>query len=562
MYLKYNFKKGVIMFCVQCEQTMRTPVGNGCAYAQGMCGKTAQTSDLQDLLIATLQGLSAWAVKAREYGIISHEVDSFAPRAFFSTLTNVNFDSPRIIGYAREAIALRTALKQQCLARDPAAAVDNPMAGIQLVSDDLGDLQRQAAAFVPNKDKATIGDNILGLRLLCLYGLKGAAAYMEHAHVLGQHDEAIYAEYHQIMAWLGTWPADMNALLECAMQIGQMNFKVMRILDAGETGAYGHPTPTQVNVKAVAGKAILISGHDLKDLYNLLRQTEGTGVNVYTHGEMLPAHGYPELRKFKHLVGNYGSGWQNQQVEFARFPGPVVMTSNCIIDPTVGQYDDRIWTRSIVGWPGVSHLEGDDFTPVIQQAQSMSGFPYSEIEHLITVGFGRETLLGAADSLIDLVSREKLRHIFLVGGCDGERTERSYFTDFATRVPDDCLVLTLACGKYRFNKLDFGDIEGLPRLIDAGQCNDAYSAIILAVTLAEKLGCTVNDLPLSLVLSWFEQKAIVILLTLLSLGVKNITTGPTAPAFLTPDLLAILNEKFGLRAITDVEHDLQMMLNA
>lgn len=562
MYLKYNFKKGVIMFCVQCEQTMRTPVGNGCAYAQGMCGKTAQTSDLQDLLIATLQGLSAWAVKAREYGIVSHEVDSFAPRAFFSTLTNVNFDSPRIIGYAREAIALRTALKQQCQARDPAAAVDNPMAGIQLVSDDLGDLQRQVAAFVPNKDKATIGDNILGLRLLCLYGLKGAAAYMEHAHVLGQHDEAIYAEYHQIMAWLGTWPADMNALLECAMQIGQMNFKVMRILDAGETGAYGHPTPTQVNVKAVAGKAILISGHDLKDLYNLLKQTEGTGVNVYTHGEMLPAHGYPELRKFKHLVGNYGSGWQNQQVEFARFPGPVVMTSNCIIDPTVGQYDDRIWTRSIVGWPGVSHLEGDDFTPVIQQAQSMAGFPYSEIEHLITVGFGRETLLGAADSLIDLVSREKLRHIFLVGGCDGERTERSYFTDFATRVPDDCLVLTLACGKYRFNKLDFGDIEGLPRLIDAGQCNDAYSAIILAVTLAEKLGCTVNDLPLSLVLSWFEQKAIVILLTLLSLGVKNITTGPTAPAFLTPDLLAILNEKFGLRAITDVEHDLQMMLNA
>ena len=550
------------MFCVQCEQTIRTPAGNGCAYAQGMCGKTAQTSDLQDLLIATLQGLSAWANKAREYGIINHDVDSFAPRAFFATLTNVNFDSPRIVGYAREAIAMRETLKALCLANDPAAAVDNPMAGLQLVSNDLGDLQRQAEAFSLNKDKAAIGENILGLRLLCLYGLKGAAAYMEHAHVLGQHDEAIYAEYHRIMAWLGTWPSDMNALLDCAMAIGQMNFSVMRILDAGETGAYGHPTPAQVNVKAVAGKAILISGHDLKDLYNLLQQTEGTGVNVYTHGEMLPAHGYPELRKFKHLVGNYGSGWQNQQVEFARFPGPVVMTSNCIIDPTVGHYDDRIWTRSIVGWPGVSHLEGDDFTPVIQQAQSMGGFPYTEIEHLITVGFGRETLLGAADSLIDLVSRQKLRHIFLVGGCDGERTERSYFTDFATQVPDDCLVLTLACGKYRFNKLEFGDIEGLPRLIDAGQCNDAYSAIILAVTLAEKLGCTVNDLPLSLVLSWFEQKAIVILLTLLSLGVKNITTGPTAPGFLTPDLLAILNEKFGLRAITDVKQDMQMMLGA
>jgi len=550
------------MFCVQCEQTIRTPAGNGCSYAQGMCGKTAETSDLQDLLIAALQGLSAWAVKAREYGIINHDVDSFAPRAFFSTLTNVNFDSPRIVGYAREAIALREALKAHCLAVDANARVDNPMADLQLVSDDLGELQRQAAEFTPNKDKAAIGENILGLRLLCLYGLKGAAAYMEHAHVLGQYDNDIYAQYHKIMAWLGTWPADMNALLECSMEIGQMNFKVMSILDAGETSKYGHPTPTQVNVKATAGKCILISGHDLKDLYNLLEQTEGTGVNVYTHGEMLPAHGYPELRKFKHLVGNYGSGWQNQQVEFARFPGPIVMTSNCIIDPTVGAYDDRIWTRSIVGWPGVRHLDGEDFSAVIAQAQQMAGFPYSEIPHLITVGFGRQTLLGAADTLIDLVSREKLRHIFLLGGCDGARGERHYFTDFATSVPDDCLILTLACGKYRFNKLEFGDIEGLPRLVDAGQCNDAYSAIILAVTLAEKLGCGVNDLPLSLVLSWFEQKAIVILLTLLSLGVKNIVTGPPAPGFLTPDLLAVLNEKFGLRSITTVEEDMKQLLSA
>lgn len=561
MHFKYNFI-GVTMFCVQCEQTIRTPAGNGCSYAQGMCGKTAETSDLQDLLIAALQGLSAWALKARDYDVIDHALDSFAPRAFFSTLTNVNFDSPRIVGYAQEAIAKREAIKALCLSIDPTASVDNPMAGLQLVSDDLGELQRQAAIFTPNKDKAEIGDNILGLRLLCLYGLKGAAAYMEHAHVLGQYDNAIYAQYHKIMAWLGTWPSDMNALLECSMEIGQMNFQVMSILDAGETRAYGHPTPTQVNVKAVAGKCILISGHDLKDLHNLLQQTEGTGVNVYTHGEMLPAHGYPELRKYKHLVGNYGSGWQNQQVEFARFPGPIVMTSNCIIDPTPGAYDDRIWTRSIVGWPGVSHLEGDDFAPVIAQAQQMAGFPYSEIEHLITVGFGRQTLLGAADTLIDLVSREKLRHIFLVGGCDGARGERNYFTDFATSVPEDCLILTLACGKYRFNKLDFGNIEGLPRLVDAGQCNDAYSAIILAVTLAEKLGCDVNDLPLSLVLSWFEQKAIVILLTLLSLGVTNIVTGPTAPGFLTPDLLAVLNEKFGLRSVTTVEQDMQQLLNA
>ena len=521
----------------------------------------ARTPQVRDVLLSGGDALLVSDEKL-EYGIVDHYVDSFAPRAFFSTLTNVNFDSPRIVGYAREAIALREALKAQCLNADASARVDNPMAELQLVSDDLGELQRQAAEFTPNKDKAAIGENILGLRLLCLYGLKGAAAYMEHAHVLGQYDNAIYAQYHKIMAWLGTWPSDMNALLECSMEIGQMNFKVMSILDAGETSTYGHPTPTQVNVKATEGKCILISGHDLKDLYNLLKQTEGTGVNVYTHGEMLPAHGYPELRKFKHLIGNYGSGWQNQQVEFARFPGPIVMTSNCIIDPTVGAYDDRIWTRSIVGWPGVSHLEGDDFGPVIAQAQQMAGFPYSEIPHLITVGFGRETLLGAADSLIDLVSREKLRHIFLIGGCDGARGERNYFTDFATRVPEDCLILTLACGKYRFNKLDFGNIEGLPRLVDAGQCNDAYSAIILAVTLAEKLGCGVNDLPLSLVLSWFEQKAIVILLTLLSLGVTNIVTGPTAPGFLTPDLLAILNEKFGLRSVTNVEDDMKQLLSA
>jgi hydroxylamine reductase len=548
------------MFCVQCEQTVRTPAGNGCAYAQGMCGKTSETSDLQDLLVAVLQGLSAWALAARGYGIVDEDIDSFAPRAFFSTLTNVNFDSDRIVGYAREAIIHREALAVRCRLMDPEITVDHPLAALELVSDNLNDLQQQAQQFALNGDKAQIGDDIHGLRMLCLYGLKGAAAYMEHAHVLGQSDTAIYAEYHRLMAWLGTQPSDMGVLLENAMAIGKMNFGVMAILDKGETDAYGHPRPTSVNVRPLAGKAILISGHDLKDLQMLLEQTAGTGINIYTHGEMLPAHGYPELKKFPHLAGNYGSGWQNQQVEFAKFPGPVVMTSNCIIDPNVGNYGDRIWTRSIVGWPGVQHLEGEDFAPVISQALQLAGFPYSEIEQEITVGFGRQTLLSAADTVIDLVAAKKLRHIFLIGGCDGSRGERSYFTDLARSVPQDCAIMTLACGKYRFNKLDFGTIEGLPRLLDVGQCNDAYSAIILAVNLAEKLGCGVNDLPLSLVLSWFEQKAIVILLTLLSLGVKNIATGPTAPAFLTDNLLAVLNEQFGLRSITSVEQDLKTML--
>ncbi|HIF0141265.1 TPA: hydroxylamine reductase [Yersinia enterocolitica] len=548
------------MFCVQCEQTIRTPVGNGCSYAQGMCGKTAETSDLQDLLVAVLQGLSAWALTARELGIIDHEIDSFAPRAFFSTLTNVNFDSDRIVGYAKEAILLRQSLAIRCRLIDSTITVDHPLAELQLHSDDIPTLQQQAQQFALNNDKAEVGDDIHGLRMLCLYGLKGAAAYMEHAYVLGQFDEQIYAQYHAYMAWLGTQPRDVDTLLNNAMGIGKMNFNVMAILDRGETQAYGDPQPTSVNVRPVAGKAILISGHDLKDLQMLLEQTQGTGVNIYTHGEMLPAHGYPELKRYSHLVGNYGSGWQNQQTEFAKFPGPILMTSNCIIDPNVGNYGDRIWTRSIVGWPGVNHLEGEDFAPVIEQALGMAGFPYNELEHLITVGFGRQTLLNAADTVIDLVATKKLRHVFLVGGCDGSRTERSYFTDFARSVPQDCIIMTLACGKYRFNKLDFGTLEGLPRLLDVGQCNDAYSAIMLAVKLSEKLGCTVNDLPLSLVLSWFEQKAIVILLTLLSLGVKNIYTGPTAPGFLTDNLMAILYEKFGMRPITTVEQDMNVIL--
>ncbi|ALX94437.1 hydroxylamine reductase [Serratia sp. JSRIV001] len=548
------------MFCVQCEQTIRTPAGNGCSYAQGMCGKTAETSDLQDLLIAALQGLSAWALQARALGIIDHDVDSFSPRAFFSTLTNVNFDSERIIGYARDTIALRDSLAVRCRLLDASVQVDHPLAQLQLAGNDMPALLQQAAQFALNKDKAEVGDDIHGLRMLCLYGLKGAAAYMEHAHVLGQFDNQIYADYHAFMAWLGTQPSDLDTLLNNSMAIGKMNFSVMAILDRGETGAFGDPQPTTVNVRPVAGKAILISGHDLKDLRLLLEQTAGTGVNVYTHGEMLPAHGYPELKKFPHLVGNYGSGWQNQQTEFAKFPGSIVMTSNCIIDPNVGNYGDRIWTRSIVGWPGVNHLEGDDFSTVIAQAQQLAGFPYSEIEQLITVGFGRQVLLSAADTVVDLVVQKKLRHVFLVGGCDGSRDERSYFTDFARSVPQDCLIMTLGCGKYRFNKLDFGTLEGLPRLLDVGQCNDAYSAVMLAVKLAEKVGGTVNDLPLSLVLSWFEQKAIVILLTLLSLGVKNIVTGPSAPAFLTDNLLAVLNEKFGLRSVTTVEQDMQTLL--
>ena len=550
------------MYCVQCEQTIKnTQQGNGCSYAKGMCGKTAETADLQDLLITTLQSLSAWALEANKLNITTSEINHFSPKAFFSTLTNVNFDSDRIANYTIQAIALRDALIEQCKAKDPAIYLSHPQAYLQLASHNIADLQEQAKQYTLKKI-ASDNPDVHGLKLLCLYGIKGAAAYMEHAHVLGQADETVHTQYHQIMSWLGTNPTDLNELLENAMQIGQMNFSIMALLDKGETQTFGDPIPTQVNTKPIAGKCILVSGHDLKDLYTLLEQTQGKGINIYTHGELLPAHAYPEFHKFDHLVGNYGGAWQNQQTEFANFPGAIIMTSNCIIDPAVGGYQDRLWTRSMVGWPGINHLEETDFTDVIEKALALHGFQHTEIEHNITIGFAKKTLLGAADSVIDLVSQQKLRHVFLVGGCDGSLEERSYYYDFAINTPQDCMLLTLGCGKYRFNKENFGEIEGIPRLLDVGQCNDAYSAVMLATHLAEKLGCGINELPLTIVLSWFEQKAIVILLTLLSLGVKNIYTGPTLPAFLTPNLVNIIVEKFELHPTGDAQADLNNILAA
>ncbi|MGL5071677.1 MAG: hydroxylamine reductase [Aeromonas salmonicida] len=549
------------MFCVQCEQTIRTPAGNGCAYAQGMCGKTAETSDLQDVLIYALQGLSAWALAAREHGVIDNEIDAFVPKAFFATLTNVNFDSARIVAYVNQALAHRQQLA------DRLAALAVQVTGLpEAASFEPGDELLAQLAHAPqtavNRGKSEVHEDIMGLRLLCLYGLKGAAAYMEHARVLGQQDSEVAAEFHRIMSWLSTDPSELDPLFKCAMEIGLLNFRVMEMLDLGETSAFGHPEPTQARVTPVPGKCILVSGHDMMDLKLILEQTAGTGINVYTHGEMLPALAYPFFKQYPHLVGNYGSAWQNQQKEFANFPGAVVMTSNCIIDPNVGDYSDRIFTRSIVGWPGVTHLEGDDFSAVVAKALSLDGFKHTELEHFITIGFARNALMQAAPAVIEKVKAGEISHFFLVGGCDGDKAERAYFTEFAKAAPKDSLLLTLGCGKYKFNKLDFGNIGGIPRLLDVGQCNDAYSAIQLALALSEAFECGVNDLPLTLVLSWFEQKAIVILLTLLALGVKDIRTGPTAPAFLTPALLKVLEEQFGLKGTTTAEADLAEILAA
>ncbi|MUK78179.1 hydroxylamine reductase [Aliivibrio fischeri] len=553
------------MFCIQCEQTIQTPTTKGCSFAQGMCGKTAEVSDLQDILVYALQGVSFWAEQGRKVNVIFDEIDQWAPKAFFATLTNVNFDPERVIEFALQAQAYKQQLEETVRAAatvtntelnelSPAAKFELPTEADQIIA-----LAPQAAV---NRGHETQHEDVIGLRLLCLYGLKGAAAYMEHARVLGQTDKDVFAEYHQIMAWLGTDPTDLGELLDCSMIIGLMNYRIMEMLDTGETDTFGHPEPSQVNVKTIEGKCILVSGHDLHDLEKILQQTEGKGINVYTNGEMLPAHSYPELKKYPHLVGNYGSAWQNQQKEFANFPGAIVMTSNCLLNPNVGQYADRLFTRSIVGWPGVAHIEGDDFTTVIDCALAQDGFKHNEIEQMITVGFGRNALMTAAPAVVEQVKEGNISHFFLVGGCDGDKSERSYYTDFTAQAPEDSVILTLACGKYRFNKNQFGDINGIPRLLDVGQCNDAYSAIQLALALAKEFDCDINDLPLTLVLSWFEQKAIVILLTLFALGVKGIYTGPTAPAFLTDNLLSIIQEKFDMRSIGNVEDDLKAILAA
>ena len=526
------------MFCIQCEQTLSNSKVNGCAFAAGMCGKSAEVSNAQDQLIYGLQLLCTWANKAREYGIVEPQIDEWIPQALFATLTNVNFDIFRINALSQRTEQYIGELQDLIL---------------------LTDVNAEPVSFA-TLHQEEFSEDVIGLHLLCLYGLKGVAAYMEHARVLGCKDVEVYTEFNQIMAWLATNPSDLNALLECSMQIGMLNFKVMQMLDAASTSRFGAPTPTEVNTKPQAGKCILVSGHDLIDLEHILQQTQGTGIKVYTNGEMLPAHGYPELKKYPHLVGNYGSAWQNQQQEFANFPGAIVMTSNCIIEPK--GYSDRIFTRNIVGWPNVAHIEGDDFSAVIECALAQDGFKYDEIEHKILVGFGREALLGAAPAVIEQVKAGNIKHFFLVGGCDGEKKARSYYTDFALSIPQDSLLLTLACGKFRFNQHSFGDINGIPRLLDVGQCNDAYAAIVLALELSKAFDVEINQLPLTLVLSWFEQKAIVVLLTLFALGVKGIYIGPSLPAFLTENLISIIQNKFDLRVICEPDSDIKTMLSA
>ena len=543
------------MFCYQCEQTGK---GTGCT-SFGVCGKDPETAALQDLLIHVAQGVSQYAHRARQVGVVDHAADLFVIEALFTTVTNVNFDPLRLEGILRKGALVRDAIRARyeaaCKARGCAVEqVEGPAQWKPATT--LRGLVVQGEAVSPEPRAAQLGADLAATQDLILLGLKGMAAYADHALVLGKEDDSVYAFIHEAMDFLLHPQPTMEALLSYALKTGEVNLTVMALLDAANTGAYGTPVPTPVRVTPVKGKAILVSGHDLKDLELLLRQTEGSGINIYTHGEMLPAHGYPGLKKYKHLVGNYGGAWQDQRKEFDAFPGAILMTTNCIQKPKE-TYQARIFTSGLVAWPGVEHIANGNFGPVIDAALAVPGFTADESEKTILVGFGHGTVLGVADKVIEAVKAGTIKRFFLIGGCDGAKSGRNYYTEFAQAVPSDCVVLTLACGKFRFNKLDFGTVAGLPRLLDCGQCNDAYSAIKIAAALAGAFNCTVNDLPLSLILSWYEQKAVCILLTLLHLGIRNVRLGPSLPAFVTPAVLKVLVEKFAIKPITTVEADLE-----
>jgi len=546
------------MFCYQCEQTAK---GTGCT-VQGVCGKDPVTAKLQDLLVHAVKGIAMYAHRARQLGVEDREINVFTVEALFATITNVNFDPQRLQEMLLQAARLRDKAKslyeKACAdaGRRP-ETLSGPAAWQP--ADDLDGLVRQGEQVSIRLRMESLGEDVTGLQELLTYGLKGMAAYADHAQILGREDPVVYAFIHESLDALAANIDSVDDLVARNLKCGEVNLRVMEVLDAAHTGTYGHPEPTPVRIHPVKGKAILVSGHDMKDLEELLKQTEGKGINVYTHGEMLPAHGYPGLKKYKHLVGNYGGAWQDQRKEFEQFPGAILMTTNCIQQPR-DSYKARIFTCGLVAWPGVVHIKDRDFTPVIEAALAAPGFEADGPDDTILVGFGHHAVLSVADKVIEAVKSGAIKHFFLIGGCDGAKSGRNYYTELAQAVPKDCVILTLACGKYRFNKLDFGQIDGIPRLLDMGQCNDAYSAIRVAQALADAFETDVNGLPLSMILSWYEQKAVCILLTLLHLGVRNIRLGPTLPAFVTPAVLQVLVEKFNIMPIRTPKEDLEAIL--
>lgn len=541
------------MFCNQCEQTAK---GSGCT-VRGVCGKLPEVAALQDLLGHALKGLALYAHEGRRIGVIDERINRFTAEALFSTLTNVNFDAKRFVGFINEAVKLTELLKEKVRVAGGKVDFSAPEAAFKPAADMEGLIAQGEELGQPWNSQ--MPEDIISLQQTMYFGIKGVSAYAHHAAVLGREDDVIYAYLHEGLAALCNPDLTIDDWLGLVLKCGETNLKTMELLDAANTDAFGDPVPTEVPLGYKKGKCILVSGHDLHDLKKILEQTEGKGIYVYSHGEMLPAHGYPELKKHKHFYGNYGTAWQNQQKEFPEFPGPIVMTTNCIREPKES-YFASIYTREMVGWPGATHITGDDYSEVIDKALAMPGFTEDNDKGSVTVGFAHNAVMEVAGQVVDAVKSGALKHIYLVAGCDGAKPGRNYYSEFVEKTPADTVVLTLACGKYRFYDQKLGAIGSIPRLLDMGQCNDAYSAIRVASALAEAFAVDVNDLPLSLIISWYEQKAVAVLLTLLYLGLKDIRLGPSLPAFITPNVLQVLVDKFNIMPIGSAEEDLAATL--
>ncbi len=540
------------MYCNQCEQTAK---GVACTVV-GVCGKKPEAAALQDAIVYALRGLALVALDARAKGVADPSVDHLAVKALFTTLTNVSFDTEALADVlnkvvdARDKLAAKTGYKA---AQGPAA---------WKVPADRQALYDQAKAF--STEHFDANPDLNSLRQTLLYGLKGVAAYVDHAAILGQTDPQLYADFYAgLAAGYDNAPRDLSQWVTAVLDCGRQALRSMELLDAGHDAAYGHPVPAQVSLAPRPGKAILVSGHDMKDLYGLLQATEGTGINIYTHGEMLPAHAYPGLNKFKHLAGHYGTAWQNQQKEFPVFPGAILFTTNCIQNP-LPAYASNVFTTGLVSWPGIKHVPNGDFSAVIAQAKALPGFSEADAKNgnqaKVLTGFAHNAVMGVAGTVVEAVKSKAIRHFFLVGGCDGAKPGRNYYTEFVEKAPKDTVILTLACGKFRFFDKDLGTIGGIPRLLDVGQCNDAFSAVQIAVALSKAFNCSVNELPLSLIISWYEQKAVAVLLALLHLGIKGIRLGPTLPAFVTPNVLKVLVDNFALKPIGTADGDLKEIL--
>ncbi|HKZ87596.1 MAG TPA: hydroxylamine reductase [Candidatus Bathyarchaeia archaeon] len=543
------------MFCYQCEQTAG---GRGCT-TEGVCGKTYDVSALQDLLRYSLKGLSKVAIEAKKVGVRDEKTDVFTCEALFSTLTNVNFDPNALVNYIKKSVELREALREKAQLAGECNWYALDCGAINLALEETVEGLVAQGKRIEAKSEANADPDIRSLNSLLTFGLGGVAAYTYHAYTLGKKDEKVFNFIHEGLAATLDKSLGVSDLVGLALKCGEINIRAMELLDAANTEAYGHPTPTKVPLGTKKGKAILVSGHDLKDLEEILKLSEGKGISVYTHGEMLPAHGYPKLKKYAHLFGHYGTAWQNQQQEFASFPGAILMTTNCLQKPQ-GNYRENIFTSGPVGWPDVQHIVGNDFAPVIEKALELPGFTEDASGKTVTVGFARNAVLSVAGAVVDAVQKGQIRHFFLVGGCDGAKPGRSYYTELVEKAPKDTVILTLACGKYRFFDKDLGQIGGIPRLLDIGQCNDAYSAVKIAQALAGAFKVGLNELPLSLILSWYEQKAVAILLSLLYLGVKNIRLGPSLPAFITPNVLKVLVDNFNIMPTKTADEDLKAIL--